>query len=123
LRKKMNHNGFTILEVMVGLVIFSVGLLTLLSMISISISGNSWSEKTTKTVQMVRETMETIKNTSISDMEYYGYDEQDGVYRSWYIEDDYEVDGLKRVTVWLYWHDDFNRSQYTSTTTYFKPKE
>jgi Tfp pilus assembly protein PilV len=123
LRKKMNSEGFTILEVMVGLVIFSIGLLTLLSMIAISISGNSWSDKTTKTVQMVRETMETIKNTNIADLEHYGYEDADGIYSSWYIEDDYEVDGLKKVTVWLYWHDDFDRSQYTSTTTYFKPKQ
>ena len=69
LRKKMNSEGFTILEVMVGLVIFSIGLLTLLSMIAISISGNTWSEKTTQTVQMVRETIENIKNTPLSDLE------------------------------------------------------
>jgi len=72
---------------------------------------------------MVRETIETIKNTHVNDLDNYGSEDVDGIYRSWYIEDDYEVDGLKKVTVWLYWYDDFNRSQYTSTTTYFKPKQ
>ena len=32
--KKLNSDGFTILEVLVGLVIFTIGLLTLLSMIA-----------------------------------------------------------------------------------------
>jgi len=122
--KKLNSKGFTILEVMVGLVIFTIGLLTLLSMIAVSISGNAWSEKTTKTVQMVRQTIEDIKNTPVAYLDNYGYEDEDGIFRHWSIED--VADGgavLKKVTVWVYWTDDLNRSQYTSTTTYFQPKQ
>ncbi|MBD3218272.1 MAG: prepilin-type N-terminal cleavage/methylation domain-containing protein [candidate division Zixibacteria bacterium] len=124
IRKKLDSKGFTILEVMMGMVIFSIGLLTLLSMLVISISGNAWSEKTTQTVQMVRETIETIKNTPEDQMEDYGYEDEDGIFRHWYVEDSYEDQGdVKKVTVWVYWTDEFNRSQYTSTTTYFQPKK
>ena len=123
IRKKLNSKGFTILEVMVGMLIFSIGLLTLFSMIVVSISGNTWSDKTTKSVQMVRETIEGIKNTPEADMEYYGYDDKNGIFRHWYIEDSYEAPGLKRVTVWIYWEDDFNHSKYSSTTAYFQPKQ
>ena len=124
IRKKLNAKGFTILEVMIGLVIFSIGLLTLLSMIVISISGNAWSDKTTQTVQMVRETIEQIKNTPEDQLDYYGYEDEDGIFRQWAVEDSYEDNGdVKKVTVWVYWHDEFNRPQYTSTTTYFQPKQ
>jgi type II secretion system protein I len=124
IRKKINAKGFTILEVMMGLVIFSIGLLTLLSMIVVSISGNAWSEKTTQTVQIVRKTIEQIKNTPEDQLGYYGYEETDGIFQQWAVEDSYEDGGsLKKVTVWVYWRDEFNRPQYTSTTTYFQPKQ
>jgi competence protein ComGC len=124
IRKKINDEGFTILEVMVGLLIFSIGLLTLLSMIIISISGNAWSDKTTETVQMVRETIEQIKNTPVDQLNYYGYQDENGIFSQYVIQDSYEDYGiLKKVTVWVYWRDEFNRPQYTSTTTYFQPKQ
>ncbi|HEQ99761.1 MAG TPA: type II secretion system protein [candidate division Zixibacteria bacterium] len=124
IRKKLDYRGFTLLEVMMGLVIFSIGLLTLLSMLVISISGNAWSEKTTETVQMVRKTIETIKNTPESQLEYYGYEDEDGIFRHWYIQDLTEDQtNVKMLTVWVYWNDEFNRPQYTSTTTIFHPKQ
>ena len=123
--KKLNSDGFTILEVMVGLVIFSIGLLTLLSMIAVSISGNAWSDKTTDSVQMVRKTIEGAKNTPAAYLDNYGYEDEDGIFRHWTIEDAVADGGavLKKITVWVYWTDDLNRSQYTSTTTYFQPKQ
>lgn len=124
IRKKIDSSGFTILEVMIGLVIFSIGLLTLLSMIVISIGGNSWSDRTTQTVQMVRETIEGLKNTPSDLLGYYGYEDEGGIFRHWYIEDSYDDNGdVKKVTVWVYWSDEFDRPQYTSTTTYFQPKQ
>ncbi len=124
IRKKLDCRGFTLLEVMIGLVIFSIGLLTLLSMLVVSISGNAWSEKTTRTVQMVRQTIETIKNTPENQLENYGYEDEDGIFRHWYIQDFYEGQtSVKMLTVWVYWNDEFNRPQYTSTTTIFHPKQ
>ncbi len=123
LQKKLNSDGFTILEVMVGLVIFSIGLLTLLSMVVISISGNSWSDKTTQTVQMVRQTIEEVKNTPEDQLMSFDYADVNGVFYHWMVEDSYEDPGLKRMTIWVYWYDDLNRPQYTSTTTYFQPKQ
>lgn len=123
IQKKMNSKGFTILEVMMGMVIFSIGLLTLLSMVVLSIHGNDWSDATTTTTQMVQQTIEELKNTPEASMEDYGYDYKEGIYRSWYVEDVYEVSGLKKVTVYVYWHDSFENPQYTQTSTYFQPKQ
>ena len=54
-------DGFTILEVMVGLVIFTLGLLLLMSMMVVSMQGNSWSEYQTPSAQLIREKIEQMK--------------------------------------------------------------
>ena len=79
-------------------------------MMWVSINGKAWSEKTTQTVQIVRKTIEQIKNTPEDQLGYYGYEESDGIFQQWAVEDSYEDGGsLKKVTVWVYWRDEFNR--------------
>ena len=123
LRKKMNQDGFTILEVMMGLVIFSIGLLTLLSMIVISIHGNAWSDKTTQAVQIVRQTIEEVKNTPYDDLEWYSYEDDGKFFSHYYLEEDYDQEELMKITVYVYWDDELQNPHYNQTTAYFQPKE
>jgi prepilin-type N-terminal cleavage/methylation domain-containing protein len=123
IRRKLDQDGFTILEVMMGMVIFSIGLLTLLSMIVISIQGNSWSDKTTQVVQMVRQTIEEVKNTPYDDLEWYGFEETGTYFHHWYLEEDLEQANILKMTVYVYWEDEFQNPQYNTTTAYFQPKE
>jgi hypothetical protein len=92
-------------------------------MIVLSVHGNDWSDITTKTTQIVQKTIENLKNTHVDDLEDYGYEFEDGIYTNWYLEDVYDIEGLKQVTVYVYWHDSYYRPNYTSTSTYFQPKE
>lgn len=122
-RKKMNQDGFTILEVMMGLVIFSIGLLTLLSMVVISIHGNAWSDKTTQAVQIVRQTIEEVKNTPYDDLEWFSYEDDGKFFSHYYLEEDYDQEELMKITVYVYWDDELSNPHYNQTTAYFQPKE
>ncbi len=57
-----NDKGFSILEVMVGLVIFTLGLVLLSSMMMVALEGNKWSDNTTRTVQIIRDKIEHFRN-------------------------------------------------------------
>lgn len=109
--------GFTLLEVMVGLVIFSVGLLLLGSMMIVSIDGNVWSNKTTEVVQLVREKVEDFRNMKSEDMEN-GYDVVNGLSRSWLVTD--EAENLKKLTVVVSWNDKRDVTHACTTATYIQ---
>lgn len=115
--KIRNDKGFSILEVMVGLIIFTVGLLLLSSMMMVSLKGNKWSNKTTQTVQLVRDKMEDFRNEDISSM-VNGSDVVDGINRAWFFED--LTSNLKKLTVVVDWTDERDVVQACTTVTYIQ---
>ncbi len=118
LKKKLNADGFTILEVMIGLVIFSLGLLLLMSMMVISIQGNEWSEHHTQSIQLIREKVEQLKNTPEVAMTS-GSDAVGRYSRSWNIT---QVNSeLKGVSVKVAWTEPDGDIKACSTYTYVYP--
>lgn len=119
LRKELNEDGFSILEVMVSLIIFSVGLLLLMSMLVVSIKGNSWSEKTTVSSQLLREKVEQLKNTPTAGM--VSGEETIGMFnRKWQVQNLFS--DLYDVTVAVSWVDEDNRQFACTTQTYIQAK-
>lgn len=118
LKKKLNADGFTILEVMIGLVIFSLGLLLLMSMMVISIQGNEWSEHHTQSIQLIREKMEQLKNTPETALT--SGNDAVGLYsRSWRVT---QVNSeLKGVSVKVTWAEPDGDIKACSTYTYIYP--
>jgi prepilin-type N-terminal cleavage/methylation domain-containing protein len=115
--KIRRQDGFSILEVMVGLVIFSTGLLLLSSMMMVSLKGNKWSNKTTQTVQLIRDKIEDFRNESPADM-VDGSDSKNGIHRSWKFQD--VSANLKKVTVIVHWVDERETVQACTTSTYIE---
>jgi len=120
LNKMRAQEGFSILEVMVGLVIFTLGLLLLMSMMVVSIQSNSWSEKETLSSQLIREKIEQLKNSPETSL-ISGSDVVNGLNRSWNIKA-LGIPGLYDVTVAVAWTDVDQRSFACSTQTYIKAR-
>jgi len=63
-----SQDGITLLEVMVAMIIMSFSLLLLLNMTMVALDGNTWSENTTVTTQLLQEKLEqlrSVRNTNL----------------------------------------------------------
>lgn len=117
LKRFKEISGFTLLEVMIGLVIFTTGLLLLGSMMIVSIEGNVWSNKTTEVVQVIRDKVEEFRNLKPADM-HSGEDVVDGMTRSWSVSD--EADNLKKLEVVVSWNDKRDVTHACTTATFIQ---
>ncbi len=118
--KRKNENGFTLLEVMVGLVIFTLGLLLLSSMLVVALRGNVWSGKTTLIVQATREKIEEFRRLPDESM-VGGSDVRGRLNRVWEVED---IDAnLKQLRVIVSYHDEKDVERACSTVTYIQVGE
>lgn len=109
--------GFTILQLMVGLAIFSLGLLLLTSMMVVSMKGSSRAETATQSIQLMREKVEQIKQDPAGRLR--SGNDMVGVYtRTW------DVSRLNRslsvLKVRVSWKDAQDESHACSTTTYVR---
>ena len=110
-------DGFTLLEVMMGLVIFTLGLLLLSTMMVVALRGNVWSDKTTQVVQSMREKVEDFRFAKVADMTN-GSDAIKGLTRTWSFSD--LTTNLKKLTVTVTWHDEKGTAKACSTITYIQ---
>ncbi len=118
--KIRSQDGFTLLEVMMGLVIFTLGLLLLSSMMVVAIRGNVWSDKTTQVVQATREKIEEFRRLPDEDMAS-GSDVRGSMNRTWEVAD---VDTyLKRLTVVVGYSDEKAVERVCTTITYIQVGE
>lgn len=115
--KLRKTDGFTLLEVMIGLIIFSVGMLLLGSMTVVALRGNTWSNKTTQVVQAMRDKIEDFRHATTTDM-VSGTDVVNGLNRQWSFED--LTTNLKKVTVVVSWDDEKAIAKCCSTITYIE---
>lgn len=58
----MNKKGFTLIEVLVGLVILAIGLLAIAGMQLVSVKGNSFSSHLTQASILAQDRLETLRN-------------------------------------------------------------
>lgn len=71
------HEGFTLLEVLIAIVILSLGLLGLSAMTISTIRGLTFSEKMTTATNLAQEKMEDIKNTAYAGVSQTSYPMED----------------------------------------------
>jgi Tfp pilus assembly protein PilV len=109
--------GFTILEVMVGLIIFTLGLLLLTSMMAVSMQGNSRSKDATQSAQMIREKIEQIKSNPATHLSS-GSDAIGDFRRSWNVNQ--MTPNLYAVTVRVAWTDVDQSDHACSSMTYIQ---
>jgi len=115
--KLRKTDGFTLLEVMMGLIIFSLGMLLLGSMTVVALRGNTWSGKTTEVVQAMRDKIEDFRHAPVADM-VCGADAVGSLSRTWTFED--LATNLKKITVVVSWEDEQAIAKACSTVTYIE---
>jgi type IV pilus modification protein PilV len=117
----VNNKGFTLIEVLVGLVILAIGLLAIASMQVTSVRGNFFSNYLTHASYAGQDRMEFLDNLSYTSAELSAGDHNDpsttisGIVfnRSYSVADD--PNGYKIINYTVRWNDGVNRSILFST--------
>lgn len=125
--KTLNRKGLTLLEVLVSMVVMSLGLLSLAPMVVLSIEGNNISRDAISVSNLAKQRIEYYRGLdSLPTIPYksYEYDLQGGYDRLTYITDS-TIDtlvpgGLARVDVTINWVDNSNVNRSTSYTTFIE---
>ena len=116
----MNKKGFTLVEVLVGLVILAIGLLAIASMQVTSVRGNFFSHYLTQASYVGQDRLELLDNLSYSSAELLAGNYNDGpttisgivFNRSYTVAD---LNGYKIITYTVAWNDGVNRNIAFST--------
>lgn len=61
-RKNLTESGFTLIEVMVSIIILSIGVLGLAPLMAVSVTGNSFSNEATRANVIAQDKIEELKN-------------------------------------------------------------
>ena len=97
-KKAGNHDGFTIIEVVIAMAIFAIGILAVASLQVSTIKGNSSARKMTDAVTLAENRLETMLN-----MPYAGIADgqaTEGAYTiSWSVAENVVADNTKFLTV------------------------
>ena len=62
--KRRQERGFTLIEVMISIIILSIGVLGLAPLMAVSITGNSFSNEATRANVIAQDRIEQLKNTA-----------------------------------------------------------
>ena len=116
----MNNKGFTLIEVLIGLVILAIGILAIAGMQMTSVRGNFFSHYLTQASYTGQDRLEFLDNLSYTSNELLAGSHNDpnatiaGMVfnRSYTVVDD--VNG-KTITYTVRWNDGMNRSIVLST--------
>jgi prepilin-type N-terminal cleavage/methylation domain-containing protein len=110
---KKKEKGFTLIEVLAGVVIMSVGLLLLLPMMVTSIRANDYAQNSTEASMLIKDKMEDLKNMGTPTA---GMDTLGTAVRTWTVAN--AGVNLTQLTVSVRWLDDRGNSHTNSMTSY-----
>lgn len=115
----MNNKGFTLIEVLVGLIILAIGIIAIAGMQIISVKGNFFSNNVTQATIFGQEKMEELKNIPYADTDLSIGEHNEGTIASTIFSRKYTVAALgssmKTVTVNVEWLDKTNHSVSLNT--------
>lgn len=102
-----DHRGFTLVEMIVAVFLFSVVATGLATLMGVLIQNNTFSQDMTEATTLAENKMEVFKNTAYSKLTAgWNYDmPQKNFWRIWQIQDNTPEAGLKQITVMVIWFD------------------
>jgi type IV pilus assembly protein PilV len=116
----MNKKGFTLLEVLIGLVILSIGLLAIAGMQVTSVRGNYFSNNLTQASYVAQDRLEILDNSPIDSNLFDAGPHNDGpvtisgiVFNRTYTVD--IIGDLRTITYTVVWNEGVNRNISFST--------
>ena len=109
-RTLRSDNGFTLIEVMVSMIILSIGVLGLAPLMAVSVTGNSFSNEATRANVLAQDRIEQLKNMAFGAMPYADSTSSDPYYGCTADVDDAASDatvppGVYRIKVKITWTD------------------
>jgi prepilin-type N-terminal cleavage/methylation domain-containing protein len=108
-----SQRGFSLIEVVMGMLILSVGLLLLLPMMVVSMQANDFARGSTEASMLIKDKMEELKNMNNPTA---GADSVSGAYRTWTVTN---IDNkLAKLVVNISWNDFEGRSHSNSMVSY-----
>ncbi len=108
-RRRSDRRGFTLIEIMVGLVLLTIGALSLAAMSATVANANRDSTNRTRADQLLHEKVEELQSMNYGDIES-GDDDFDvgdiAFTVTWTVENDTPVNDVKRVTLVANWTEE-----------------
>jgi Tfp pilus assembly protein PilV len=117
IKKNKKIAGFTLVEVIAGMVVLTVGLLLLLPMMVTSIRANNYAQDATESSMLIKDKMEDLKNM---DTPTSGTDTSSGTIRTWTVAD--AGTNLWRLNVTIRWNDERGYTHSNTMTSYMSSK-
>ena len=112
-------NGFSLIEVLIALVLFAVGMLGVGAMQIGSIKGNSFSQEVTQATVLSQERLEELRKMDFDDSNLSNGHHDEGVLSGSEFSRSYDVEStsttLKAVTVTVQWTEEIDHSVSLST--------
>lgn len=117
---KKNEQGFTFIEIVVGLIILAIGLLAIASMQITSIKGSAFSSHLTQASILAQDQLEYLKNLSFDHPDLNSGKHNEGQVSDTIFSREYEVvedtgNMLKTIIVTIQWNDHGKHSISFST--------
>jgi len=117
MKNKKRQSGFTLIEVMAGMVIIAVGLLLLLPMMVTSMQANDFARGSTEASMLIKDKMEELKNMDVPTS---GIDSVGTVSRTWTVTD--LGNNLYQLDVNIAWTDRNDRPHNNTVTSYMSKR-
>ena len=114
---KKDQAGFTLIEVMAGMLIISLGLLLLLPMMVTSMQANDFARGSSEASMMIKDKMEDLKNTALPIS---GADSVGMASRTWTITD--LGNNLIQLDVNITWTDRNGRAHNNNVMSYMSKR-
>ena len=117
-----NQTGISLLEVMIGMLVFSLGMLMMIPMVATSITGNETSDNTDRVMQDVQNIVEAYKAGALPDwgME---YDMETYRHTMWWTTDtDPPTQNLQVLIVEVMWEDNQMNYHFRQVKTFIYRK-
>lgn len=112
-KNSKRQSGFTLIEVMVAMLLLSIGMLMLLPMMVVSMQSNNLARGFTDSSMLIKQKMEDLKNMSIPVS---GADSVGTAARNWTVTD--AADNLKKLVINVTWIDRDGRIRSSSMMSY-----
>ena len=101
-RFKLGQGGFNLLEILIAITIFSIGILAVASMQISSMMGNTSAKDVTESATLAADQLEKLMTLPYADVNTDGRDE--GIYRiDWTVTSDFPVTNTKTVNIQVTW--------------------
>lgn len=118
-KNKLGNQGFTLLEIMIGISIFTIGFLGIATMQAATTNANSTAKGVTESTQWAASRIENLIAMPYADI-VAGSDSHDGYTVTWTVTQNSPIQNVKRIDITVTHRYAFQGASRETTFTYYK---